>query len=116
MTVEELSGILKAKLISRGNMKRKISGGMVCDVMSLSLVRGYSGMAWVCQRADMNTLAAAVMTDAACVIFPQSTNISDEMIQRAESEQLSVLLTPKGAFEVVGQMYESGIRPGRSGQ
>jgi hypothetical protein len=114
MTAKELADVLAAEIVSKGNIGREIVSGMVCDGMSLSIARGCSGMAWVCQRADINVLAVAVMTDAACVIFPQCTQLDEKLIQRAEAENISILITPKSAFEAVGQMYAAGIRPERS--
>ena len=114
MTVRELADILEARQISQGDAARDISGGMVCDVMSLSLARGFGGMAWVCQRTDINALAVAVMTDAACVVFAECMQIDEELAKRANAEKINVLMTSKSAFEVVGQMYASGIRAERS--
>ncbi len=109
MTVEQLASLLNAEAVSQGNMNRNISGGMVCDVMSLSIARGCSGMAWVCAQANMNALAVAAMMDAACVIFVQCGQIDAKMIERARKEHMNVLITDEAAFDVVGRMYAGGI-------
>lgn len=109
MTVRELCDLLGADAPSQGDMNRNISGGMVCDVMSLSIARGRSGMAWVCAQANINALAVAVMMDAACVVFAQCAAADRQLIERARQERMNVLLTEKTAFEAVGLMWAAGI-------
>ncbi len=110
MTVRQLAALLDAQIISQGNMQREIVGGMACDVMSLSIARGFSGMAWVCAQVNMNALAVAVMMDAACVIFVQQPRIDARLIERARMENMSVLTVDESAFDVIGRMYEGGVR------
>ncbi len=111
MKVHKLAELLDVRIVSMGDGQREIAGGMTCDVMSLSIARGSCGMAWVCAQANMNALAAAVMTDAACVIFVQQTDIDECLRERAAMEGMNVFATDKTAFEMVGRMYAAGIPP-----
>ena len=103
--------LLNAQAAWAGDADRTISGGMACDVMSLSMAHGCRDMAWVCARADMNALAVAAMTQAACLVLVQRSRVDERLIDRARRERINVLMTSMTAFEAVGRMYAAGVRP-----
>ena len=110
MTVRELAALIEARNISGSCMDGEIRGGFMGDIMSRAMAEGFSGMAWITHRADMNALAIAVMKNAACVIFPAGIQPEKAIVQRAETEKMPLLSSEKPAFEIVGKMYLSGIR------
>lgn len=110
MTVRELAALIEARNISGSCMDGEIRGGFMSDIMSRAMAEGFSGMAWITHRADMNALAVAVMKDAACVIFPAGIEPEEAVIRRAETEKMPLMISEKPAFEIAGIMYLSEIR------
>ena len=114
MTVRELAALIEARSMSGEGMDGEIRGGFMCDIMSRAMAEGFSGMAWITHRADMNALAIAVMKNAACVIFPAGIQPEKAVVQRAETEKMPLLKSDMTAFELAGRLYWSGIRSGEA--
>ena len=112
MTVRELAALIEARSISGDGMDGEICGGFMCDIMSRAMAEGFSGMAWITHRADMNALAIAVMKNAACVIFPAGIVPEEDVIRQAEKENMPLLTSEKKAFEIAGRMYWAEIGGG----
>ncbi len=108
MTVGEAAALLGAGMLTEGD--REICGGLVCDVMSRAMAQGFSGMAWITRQANMNALAVAVMTDAACLIFPAGYMPEEKVINKAREEKKALLYAPQEAFEAAGILYGAGLR------
>lgn len=108
MTVGEAAALLGAKVLTAGG--GEIRGGFVCDVMSRAMAQGFSGMAWITRQANMNALAVAVMTDAACLIFPAGVVPEETVIQKAREEGRALLCAAQEAFEIAGMLYAAGLR------
>lgn len=110
MTGSRLNGIISARLIAGCRNQREVRGCFVCDGMSFAMANGFPGMAWITHRADLNALAVAVMKGAACMIFPAGIRPEEDVIRRAETENMPLILSEKSAFELAGLLYEAGLR------
>lgn len=110
MTVGEIRELLGAETEAQGDMQRAVSGCLVCDIMSSTMAKGFRAMAWITHRSDMNALAVAVMTGAACMIFPAGIRPEAGVKERAEAENMPLLCAGVNAFELAGQLYEAGLR------
>ena len=110
MTVGELAGRLSAETMAGDGAEREIRGCFVCDIMSRALEKGFSGMAWITHRADMNSLAVAVMKGAACMIFPEGIRPERDVTDQAAKENMPLLLSDRTAYELAGEIYLLGIR------
>jgi len=109
MTVAELTNHLEAQILASGSDEREITGAWMCDIISLTLAKGFSGMAWITHQANMNALAAAHWKQAACVIFPAGITPEQDVIQQAEKEGIPLLSVTDGAFDAAGKMVRMGI-------
>jgi len=109
MTVGELAQRLGAVNLSDAGTGRAVTGGFSCDVISQAMARGFRGMAWITVQANMNALAVAVMTGAACLIFPEGMKAEKTVIERAAIEGIALLSAEDAAFELAGRLY-AGLR------
>ena len=110
MTVSELSQRLDARMLTECGADREVLSGLCCDVISRAMTRGTRGMAWITMQANMNALAAAAMTGAACLILSDGMSPEADVTARAEHEGIALLTSDAGAFELAGRLYEAGIR------
>jgi len=110
MTVEKLARELEAQVLSAGGFKRTVSGGLVCDIMSRALSQGFEGMAWITHQNNLNALAVAVLTDAACLIFPADMPVEQAVLEQAAREQTALLRVEYSALEAAARMWAAGIR------
>ena len=110
MTIGEMKRMMGANAAGGKNEEKRISGCFVCDIMSRTMANGFAGMAWITHRADMNALAISVMKDAACLIFPDGVEPEEDVIRRAEMENMPLIRSEKPAFELAGLLFEAGLR------
>ena len=100
MTVQELidSGIFGVVNAGEG-LEREITKPFCCDLLSIAMGRAPEGCAWVTVMGNMNTLAVAALTDAACVILAEGAVLDDAARKKAVDQEITVLKTEEPIFE-----------------
>ena len=110
MKVSELAALIDAKTLTPGVMEDKeVLCGYTCDLLSWVMAHGVEGMAWVTVQIHMNVIAVAVLAEMACVILPESIEMPEESLKKAEDEGLTVLQSPLTAFAICGRMSAAAI-------
>ena len=70
MTVQELVNKELFRMVNLGDEpEREITKPFCCDLLSIAMGKAPAGCAWVTVMGNMNTLAVASLTEAACVIL-----------------------------------------------
>lgn len=100
MTVQELidSGLFAVVNVG-DDTQREITKPFCCDLLSIAMGRAPAGCAWVTVMGNMNTLAVASLTDAACVIMAESATLDDVAMKKAVEQEITVLKTDLPIFE-----------------
>ena len=70
---------------------------------------GQEGMAWVTVQTHMNVIAVALLSDMACVIMPESIEMDQESLDKADAEGMCVLQSPLSSYEICGRIYAKGV-------
>ena len=110
MLVNELIPLIEAENLTPAvSADREVTCGYVCDLLSWVMSHGDSGMAWVTVQTHLNVIAVAVLSEMACVILPESIDMEEESLKKAESEGMVVLRSPLSAFEICGRMATKGV-------
>ncbi len=110
MKVSELAALIDAKSLTPGVTEDKeVLCGYTCDLLSWVMAHGVEGMAWVTVQIHMNVIAVAVLAEMACVILPESIEMPEESLKKAEDEGLTVLQSPLTAFAICGRMAAASI-------
>lgn len=100
MKVKELPEKMGLEIINEGNnFDADITRPACCDLLSIAMGNLPDGCAWVTVMSNINTLAVASLTDAACVILALGTAVTDEFTAKAASTGISVLRGKGGIFE-----------------
>ena len=100
MTVRGLMEQGIFKVVNQGDgLNREITTPFCCDLLSIAMGRAPSGCAWVTVMGNMNTLAVAALTDAACVILAEGAALTPEDLACAEKEEITVFYTELPVFE-----------------
>ena len=107
MTVRELAESGIAAAICEGDrMEREITVPFCCDLLSIAMGRAPAGSAWVTVMANMNTLAVASLTDAACVILAEGAALDDLCLQKAKTQGITVFETALPVFDAALKIHE----------
>ncbi len=100
MTVSELSDILEAKLLC-GDGSREVTGVYTGDLLSWVIAYADCGDAGFIVMKNINMLAVASLTDVACIIIAEDSEIEDGLVDRADAKDIALLATEKGSAELV---------------
>lgn len=106
MTVEELLLIKDFRVLNEGqNLKREITEPYCCDLLSIAMGKMPQGAAWVTVMANVNTLAVAVLADAACLILAEGSRLDETALIKAKEQGISVFYTDLPVFDAALLVY-----------
>ena len=105
--VEKLDFEVKIK---SGGLTGEITGGYVSDLLSDVIAKSQKGDLWITLQVHPNIVAVATLKDLAGIIIIGGKEPTEDTLAKAESENVNVLTSSLPAFEVVGQLYQAGIR------
>ena len=74
---------------------RPVESVFCCDLLSLAMSRARAGCAWVTVMANLNTVAVATLTDAACLVFAEGITPPEGCVAKAAEEMGLNLSTAK---------------------
>lgn len=110
MNVSEFAKVLDARLVTGDTgLERQVSGIYACDLLSWVMSHASQGDGWVTIHTNLNVVAVALLTEAACIIVPENIEIEQATVEKAAKEGIPVLSTPLTAYRVCCRAYEAGI-------
>lgn len=86
------------------------SGGYTSDLLSCVMAGAPHGGIWVTLQAHANIIAVAALLDLCAVIVTEGAVPDAATIAKANEEGINLFSTPLGSFEVVGRLWEVGLR------
>ena len=110
MFVNELIGKYGFKHLSGENVDRKIENAYSCDLLSWVMAKGKHDTAWITVQTHNNILAVASLLDFACIIIPEGIKVEQEILDKANEQEVVILSTELDAFEIFKILYEAGVK------
>ncbi|MEW6675801.1 MAG: serine kinase [Nitrospirota bacterium] len=105
--VDSLS--LEVKTAS-SNLTREVTGGYVSDLLSDVIANSKEGNIWVTLQTHQNIVAVATLKELSGIILVNNRNPDTETSKKAEREGIPIMVSPLPAFELVGKLYNMGLR------
>ena len=105
MKLQAVLEIPGCKVLVKGDPKRDLSKVFCCDLLSIAMGKAPAGCAWVTVMGNMNTLAVASLTEAACVILAEGAVLDEAAAKKAVEQGITVLSTELPIFEAALQVY-----------
>ncbi len=99
MKVSELTKALGLEVVTKGDDSRNVTGCYIGDLLSWVMGKASEGDAWITIMSNINIVAVATLTEAACIILCEGVNVDEDVIQKAEAEGVAILKSPKTAYE-----------------
>lgn len=107
LTVKQLADKGLFTLINMGEEPdRKISGPYCCDLLSIAMGRAPADSAWVTVMANINTLAVASLTDAACIILAEGAAFDEAVKEKAKQQGITVFAADRPVFEAALSIWQ----------
>lgn len=95
---------------SHGRLDRSVQGGYVSDLLSDVMAHAEKDGLWVTIQVHPNIVAVAVLKELAAIVIANGREPAEETLERGEQEGVAIFTTPLSAFELVGRLYELGIK------
>lgn len=87
-----------------------ITHGYASDLLSDVLANAPAGGVLVTLQVHLNVIAVASHAGLRAVIFSCGRTPEDDVISRAAEEGLALYVSPLDTFEIVGRLYQLGLR------
>jgi hypothetical protein len=88
----------------------EVTQGYASDLLSDVLAHAPAGSMLVTLQVHLNVVAVASHADQCGVIFSSRRQPEDEVIARAVEEGVPLFVTDADTFDVVGRLYQLGIK------
>ena len=106
MQVREVIETLGLKLMTHEvPVDVDVIGGYASDLLSNVMGQAAPGMIWVTMQGHQNIAAVA-----SAVIVAGDAPIEEDTLKKAEQNDVLILVTSLPAYDVIGKLYELGIR------
>lgn len=106
-TVSDIVKALNLRVFSgEEGLSRSVTGGYVSDLLSDVMGRADEGQLWVTLQTHKNVMAIASLKELAAVILVNGNKPDDDTVQQSNEEDIPILGTTMGTFEITGKIYE----------
>ena len=110
MKITELIQKLNLSVRSaKGHLECEITGGYASDLLSDVLANGEEGDIWITLQIHQNIVAVASMKDLAGIILVNGREPEPQTVEKAEAENIVIMVTELPAFELIGRLYSLGV-------
>jgi hypothetical protein len=111
VTLADLVDALDLEVRSaRDHLDREVTGGYASDLLSDVIAHSREGNLWLTLQIHVNIVAVASMKGLAGVALVNGREPEEETIQKAEAENLPVMVSRLPTFELAGRLHGLGIR------
>lgn len=111
MILQLLVDGLSLELITQGaDLTKEVTGGYVSDMISDVIGNAKEGYVWITFQVHLNIVAAASLKNLAGIILVNNRTPDKETLAKASEEHVPIMSTPLPAFEIVGRLYDLGLR------
>lgn len=101
MKVSELAKKLNMEVVTNpGFEDRDVSGCYIGDLLSWVMGKAKPGDAWITIMSNMNIVAVATLTDAACIILCEGVMAESAVVDKANTEGIIILRSREDAYSL----------------
>jgi hypothetical protein len=86
------------------------SAGYTSDLLSCVMAGAAHGSIWVTLQAHGNIVAVAALLEITAVIITEGAMPDPATINKANQEGITLLSSPRPSFEIIGKLWEMGLR------
>ena len=115
MTLDQIAQSLSLTLLTREQDLKQIipSAGYTSDMLSCVMSGAPRQGVWVTLQAHVNIVAVAALLDLSAIIVTEGALVDEATIDKANEKNITIFSTPMQSFEVVGLLWELGLRAGQ---
>jgi hypothetical protein len=112
MTLQDVIDALGLQPLTRlGDPSQTVpAAGYASDLLSCVMAGAPRGGLWITLQAHANVVAVAALLELAAVIITEGNLPEPDTLSRADEAGVMLLATPLRTYEVVGRLWELGVR------
>lgn len=112
MTLDQIAQSLSLTLLTEEQDFKQIipSAGYTSDMLSCVMSGAPRQGIWITLQAHLNIVAVAALLDLSAIIITEGAPVDPATIERANEKNITMFSTPMQSFEVVGRLWELGLR------
>jgi hypothetical protein len=111
MTLGEVAEALKLEICAcPEEMGRPVKGGYVSDLLSDVIANAKEGDIWVTLQLHQNIVAVAFLNNLAGIVIVGGRQPDADTVKKSEEQGVPILVTQLCAYEIVGKLYDMGVR------
>ncbi len=92
-------------ITGENNLNNTITGGYTSDLLSDVMGNLSEGEIWITLQTHRNVMAVASLKEASAILLVKSLQPDEDLLTFAQEEEMPILSTAKGAFEVSALIY-----------
>jgi len=106
ITVQDIVNKLNLTVFSGyKGLSAQVTGGYTSDLLSDAMGHADAGRIWITLQAHKNVMAIASLKDLAAIVLIKGIIPDQDTIALSNSEDIPVLGSMLGAFELSGELY-----------
>lgn len=111
MLVKDIVDRFGLEIVSgKDGLNREVKGGHCGDLLSEVMGKSPMGCVWITVQGHQNIVAVASLREMAAIVITGGQAADSETIQKADEEDIPILLYPGLAFDLAGKLYEAGVK------
>jgi len=111
MIIKDIVENLKLNQVSGEKASSKIVDGVyICDLLSWVMANGSKGDIWITVQTHLNIIAVASLLEIPMIIIPESIEVEEETLAKAEEENIAVCLSELDSYTLACRLNELGIK------
>ena len=110
MRLEEVVKLIYGQVLTEDvDLHAEVEGGCGADLMSDVLASVQPQAVLLTGLCNPQVVRTAQMADVAAVVFVRGKMPTQDVIDLANEEQIPLITTPYGMFELCGRLYKAGL-------
>ncbi len=110
MQLEEVVKLIYGQVLTeKVDLRAEVEGGCGADLMSDVLASVQPQAVLLTGLCNPQVVRTAQMADVAAVVFVRGKMPTQEVVDLANEEQIPLITTPYGMFELCGRLYKAGL-------
>lgn len=111
MNVQEMVNIIKGTVLTpEVPLTREVKGGCGADLMSDVLASIKPDAVLLTGLCNIQVVRTAQMADVRAIVFVRGKMPQPETIELAAQENIPLITSPFGTFELCGRLYRAGLK------
>lgn len=111
MTTGEMISRMGLELMTeKVSINKEVTGGYASDLLSDVIAHSKKGNLWVTMQIHPNVVAVGTLKELAGIIIVNGRVPEKETVQKAQEEDIALMVTDLPSFEIIGRLWGLGIR------